>query len=588
MKQDNEQKLQANERQLQAIMSDHPRILTIAGAGTGKTMVLTARVARLLERGVSAARMLCVTFTRAAAAEMRERVAKATSVRYLPEIRTVHSWCARLLRAYPEAVNRTSTFTIYDQRDSDDLLRVCAQDLKAVDNPHTCRISTLRRREQVVQEYEARLAQANALDFDQLEGLALGLLQDNDQVRDDMQQRYQHILVDEYQDTNFAQAAIFQHLTPISFFVVGDPRQSIYRFRGADVGIILEAAADADFQVVQLVDNYRSKPSIVDAANGIMAHPFEPMRAHREQVMPGPVPAYLVDDEPTAVAKAVEFLVDLHEGPQAVAVLARQWKALVPIRDLLQDAGIPVRYLGAEEDPWETTEGRALARALLLYHNHSDINLARWLDAWGNGGNPRCGDFRDVRIEVASSRRHVVDVLAEQDPTGTWSDFQGLRAHHMEGDDVIDIAGAMAAVFRGPPDGAVQEAIDAIPEDVRTLADWIEWWTDRSVQERKASDDEAEAVTLSTVHGAKGLEWPAVVLVGVNDGIYPTNRKTADDDDRAEDRRVFYVGVTRARDSLLLTVPTEQLMPWGKMKAVDPSPYLTDAGIRLGSWEGVV
>ena len=213
-----------NEAQRRAVLSDAPRILCIAGAGTGKTGVLTRRVARLLKQGVAPSRILCVTFTRKAAAEMKERIQRFSGARYLPEIRTLHSWSGHLLRIFPEYFGRTREFTVYDEVDREDVIRACARDLGNKMWARS-RLPTLWKDERVQRLYEERLLEGNAFDFDMLEECALNLLTNNERARKEWTGRYSHVMVDEYQDTNLAQVAIVNGLFPQNLFIVGDPKQ---------------------------------------------------------------------------------------------------------------------------------------------------------------------------------------------------------------------------------------------------------------------------------------------------------------------------------------------------------------------------
>ncbi len=570
-----------NDRQRAAVTSDHNQILVIAPAGSGKTHTFTHRVARLLEEGANPARILCVTFTRSAAAEMKDRVRTMTGARHLPDIRTVHSWCANLLRRFPDAIRRGRDFTIYDEKDREDLIRVIAEDLDAHPKPWTCKLQTLEKFENVMDEYPRRLQQGNALDFDQLENLALWLLQHSEEAQQQLVDHYDHVLIDEFQDTNFAQALIFSQLRPRNLFVVGDPRQSVYRFRGAKIEIILERAARDDWEVIQLVTNYRSVPSVVDVANHIAAGMdgagvVRPMEAARvAKVGDIPIDKTGADDYP--IADDLECELDAGRSPSDFAVLARQWKHLQPIRRALEAADIPVRYMGKQTDPWDTNDGRMLARALRFWVNPTDLNLARWLDGWGVEGN-RSGDFREVKVKVYRERLSILDVLAEDHSWGRFQRVRRVRAEEIaagrEPDDVRSLLEWLWNLFLGNPNDGPDAQLSTIPDDVETVDEWIDWYTVRRILDRVAETADEEGVVLTTVHGAKGLEWPVVYLASAVDGVYPTDRKSADAGDLEEDRRVFYVAATRARDRLVFSFPTTIDKGWGDPRPAKPTRFL--------------
>ena len=562
--------MQLNEEQRNAVEIDRPFLLCVAGAGSGKTRVLTSRVIRLLRNGANPARMLVCTFTRAAAREMRERIEAEYGGRYLPTISTLHSWAGRLLRRYPEAINRTRVFSVYDQRDREDLIRVCAEDINAHDKPQTCRIKTLERKSEVMEEYRRRLAQADALDFDQLERLAWRLLIENNEVAEELQGYYDHILVDEAQDLNDNQAEILMALGPANLFAVFDTRQAIYSFRGSRPEIVERWAASPTSMVVGLARNYRSVPPVVLQANRVMIEdtPMIPMReATRDENCAcdsindnGPL------DEPAGVAYDIDVETRT-EGTSYgdIAVLARSWRVLEAVHDALVAAEVPVNFCGFTEDPWTTHDGRMLARAIQFLRNPRDLNYARFLDGWGVD-SPRCGDFRAVRAAVFRSRAPVLSVMADMAPA--WTAFKALRGSITRQSPVRDVAQlVLETIGRGGCDHT-DEAIAAIPEEVITLEDFADWWIDRSLQDRVVADEERDAVTLTTIHGAKGLEWPVVYLAHAVDAVFPGREPVE------EMRRLLYVGVTRARDRLVLSYPSRFVEPWGRTVKARPSPLL--------------
>ena len=561
-----------NPQQLCAVEADHPRILVVAPAGSGKTRVFAHRAARLCREG-NPRRVLCVTFTRAAAEEMRERILALDHGRFLPEISTLHAWCARTLRRYAEHIGRTPDFTVYDEKDREDLLRAVGQDLRAVPNPDRCRLSTLERIPEVCEEFIRRLVDGNALTFDQLEELGAGLLA-MDGPRSELINSYDHVLLDEAQDTNAAQWMILNTIGR-QIFAVGDPRQGIYGWRGADVEQLQAMATDPGTEVINLITNYRSRPPVVDAANRIMAAPWGPMVADREQGGSARVILDVLDEPDTVSGLVGHALARKGLDPSQIAILGRNWRHLEPIREQLEKDGVPLVYGGASVDPWDTTDGRMLARAILFWLNPRDLNLARWLDGWGVG-SPRCGDAREVRAEVFRSRSSVLEVMASV------SNFWFKLAFHRDQSrvhsaPVRELGSFLAHGFTGADALDRVPALEALPESVTDAQSFRGWWLTRGVQERQSEQDQ-EGVTVTTVHGAKGLEWDLVVMLHCIEGVYPTSRKTATDGEREEDRRVFYVGCTRAREDLVCLVPRSR-ETWGRRVVnADPSPLLWGVG----------
>jgi len=590
-----------NEAQRQAVESDHPRLLVIAGAGSGKTRVLTARVARLLDDGVDPNQILCVTFTRDAAAEMRERI--ETLVRgSMPTIRTLHSWAMRVLRHRPEPFNRDKDFTVFDDVDRQDIIRACARDLghKKWDRS---KIPTLWRDEEVQELYESRKLQSNAFDYDDLQACALQLLEADEWARQHWVGRYKHVLIDEYQDTNLVQVALVNGLLPANLFVVGDPRQSIYGFRGAVPQTIVDLATDHDFELIQLTTNYRSRPAIVEAANSVIGDAWKPMDSARSMARTTQetdevdgsvntvhtrlsdsdvVKAYHVGNEPEAVARIVRDIVndsDYRFGD--IAVLGRHWSPLHETYRALKSYGIPSYYAGNETDPWSHEDGRALGRALQLSMNLQNDNLTALLAEWGHIHGSRFTRLGHHRAAAIRQREPLAITLADIDDV--WK--RVCDALVMGPHDLQSLATEIVEAFGIPEQyrrfelstrlAVLKTCIEQLA-DFNGLEDFCEWWTDRTVQERLREEEAQNSVTLVTVHGSKGLEYPVVIALDCRLGVYPTTRRTATAEDIEEDRRVFYVLITRARDQLIFSVPAVYRAPWRKYPdQAEPSPFLT-------------
>lgn len=572
-----------NALQAQAVTTDHPRLLIIAGAGAGKTTVLARRVARLIQGGVPPSLILCVTFTRKSAEEMRARIVAlllehGMSTRELPDIHTLHAWGARLLRAHPKHFGLTADFSILDDVDQEDVLRLVARDA-AHPKADTAKPSTLRKDAAIQKAYAARLLEINAIDFDSIETFTLELLRVDTDVRASWVGRYRHLLVDEYQDTNLAQVAIVEGVRPENLAVIGDPRQAIYRFRGAEVGTILAHAADEGFQRIELVTNYRSVPDVVAYGNGCVQGPWAPMVSGRPAAGPAIV-AHTCDVEAALVEAYILDAASRGRAWSDIAVLARNWRPLDVIRAHLEAAGIPVAYGGSEADPWSSPEGRNVARALLLCHNPGNDAYAALLADWGLTGRTRWGAAWGLRRAARASRRSVLQMLADE--TEAW----GVVRHRLARVGPWSAVDHLDAVLEGlavreeyTTTGLTSrvETIEALRADVGarcpTLDDFAAWWVSRSIADRVEAAP--AGVSLLTVHGAKGLEWPEVILADVRAGVFPSKRKSSTPEDEAEDLRVFYVAVTRARDRLSVSVPAVVTDPWTWAESpAERSPYL--------------
>ncbi len=587
-----------NPAQRQAVTTQHPRALVIAGAGSGKTKTLAHRIAALMMSGVPAQRILAITFTRAAAREMRDRVAALLADEgkwsgTLPEIRTMHSWAARMLRQHAPAIGRTADFSIYDERDKADIVRAVAFE-RGMKNAATARFSTLWKDPVIVRLYEERLQEGNALDYDMIETKALELL-GSDANKNAWHARYDHVFVDEFQDTSLVQVLLVNAIFPRHLFVVGDPRQSIYRFRGAEPATIIGWAADAAFEVIDLTINYRSKPNVVDLANAVIAgapETWTPMTSARPAG--DPVVYLAAENEALCIGTLLRQAHDKGTPWRDMAVLGRMWgdadtydsrRGLARIRDVLETMEIPVNYTGGSTDPWNTDDGRALARWIRLVANPNDVNLASMLAEWGAsmGGRRRftSSQLGSLRATSIRERRPLVAVMAEQDPEWrvAWRPVVELLAYHeaLARPQMIAAIGIDHLVQPTYERAGLASRLDDLMTLWGELAQWAElgdfceWWTDRSSQERIKAD--ADAVTITTVHGAKGLEWPVVVVAGCDNGNFPSPMAKSEDD-REEDRRVLYVAITRARDQLFLTMSPETRTSWGKREPRVQSPFL--------------
>ena len=605
-----------NPEQRAAVESSRPKMLVIAGAGTGKTHVLARRVARLIALGVPPELILAVTFTRPAAAEMRERIGGLleqhwTHAPKLPEVATLHAWGAGLIRRYPGPFGLTRDFSIYDEVDREDVIRACAAD-RGIKGATTAKLDTLWKEEKVRRLYAERLLAGNAIDFDSIEAFTLTLLTTHPDARREWTHRYRHVLVDEYQDTNLAQVAIVQGIAADNVFVVGDPRQSIYRFRGAEVATIVDHARDSNFEVIELVTNYRSVPGVVEFGNGCVDGPWQPMNSAREAA-PGPSPVSARTWRLEAPIIATTIREELRHGRRLAdfAVLGRTWAAIEGIRDHFAAEGIPYQWAGDDEDVWNTEEGRAVARAVMLRANPLDDNLAGFLAEWGAMGTRRFSSLLSLRAQATTARRSLLWAMSEASPQ--WSQllrvWRDARDRAPREDPAWSHVGpfllhlGVLECFEGRKLTTRVARLYELIADLRTrdltVADFLAWWNGRTAAERVklkcracfgsgertgvrcdacGGTGKLQAVSLLTVHAAKGLEWPVVFGVDCRDGVFPTSRRVSDED-RAEDLRVFYVLATRARDQLVLTFPTTWRSPWGgPVEVSHPSPYLGRPG----------
>ena len=642
-----------NPQQRQAVVHEGGPLLVVAGAGSGKTRVLTRRIAYLLAaRGVAPGEILAITFTNKAAGEMRERVAALVGARARAMwVSTFHSACVRILRAEARLLGYRPTFSIYDQADSQRLITLVTRDLDLDSKRHPARalahqVSNLKNElidfktfasrastypEKVLAEvypvYQRRLVEAHAMDFDDLIMLTVNLLQAFPDVAEHYRRRFRHILVDEYQDTNHAQYVLVRELAgtrpgselPMAeLCVVGDADQSIYAFRGASLRNITDFESDyPDASVVLLEQNYRSTQTILSAANAVIArnHTTTAKRLWSDAGQGEPIVGYVADsehDEAAFVAREVDRLADdCGVRPAQVAVFYRTNAQSRPFEEVFIRVGLPYKVVGGVRF-YERREVRdALAYLRVLVNPDDTVSLRRILNTPRRGIGERAEalltDWAErERKPFAASLDHVGQIagmasrsaaavadfaavltglraLAEQDPPeavlAAVLDLTGYRAELLAVGDIEsegrlenldELVGVASEFHEASPDAGLAEFL----EQVSLVAD---------VDELPDDDGSGGVVTLMTLHAAKGLEFPVVFLTGMEDGVFPHARTLGDPDEMKEERRLAYVGITRAQRRLYLTRALRR-SAWGQPAANPASRFLDDVPPELVEW----
>ena len=567
--------------QARAVLVDHPQILVSAGAGSGKTKTVVHRILRLMADGWMGSSILAITFTNKAADEMRDRLlASGLSKRQLPIVSTFHGFAVRVIRSLPHLIQRTEQLRILDEVDAEDFLRRAARDVR-VKAWETAKLSKLRDDSKVMAAYAEAMRAADAVDFDLIESGCWTVLQHEDGIAL-WRGRFAHIIVDEYQDTNPVQSKIADALQPEQLFVVGDERQSIYGFRGSDPAFIRHAMTSPEWVHIELADNFRSLPEIVTLANGICSE-SSPMVARREGEG---VARMYVDERPeVGLRDAIVAFRRNANGRKGgawkdVAVLARTWAQLGEMEFMLKAAGIPCRVYSEKYDPWRTAAGRALAAALQLVRSpYADdlalriYTIAAFDYAARNPLLERPAETRDVRAMAGSHRRGVLHHLvlcADYAPT-PGDDLWKIIADAKLDDNALELARQVAAHLDLNRDDTL-DALDSPLLRGSTVEEFIDRWAFRATADAvKPGED---VVHLMTIHAAKGLEWPMVVVLDVRDGVFPARRASSTEESEEEDRRVLYVGATRARDVLVLSRPSVTTWFDGRMIDTIPSPFL--------------
>ena len=624
-----------NPQQRKAVAAGAGSVLVLAGPGSGKTRVLTQRVAYLMaEQHVPAYRIMAVTFTNKAAREMQSRVEKllgrdATQGMWLG---TFHAICARLLRREASLLPLEANFAIFDQDDQERLVKGVLRDFNL--DPKLYRPSSMLTaignaknelilaedypvgtyRDEVVKriytEYQKRLVTSNAVDFDDLLVYAAHLLQENPALRRKYSERLEHVLVDEFQDTNSAQYALVKHLSSIhnNLFVVGDPDQSIYRWRGADWRNVQRFEQDyPDAQVILLEQNYRSRQSILDAAMGVIDRAANRRRKQlfTERGAGEKVQYYEAPDDYAEASFVVDSIVQLVASrqfePRDCAVMYRTNAQSRLLEEAFLQARLPYRLVGAQRF-YGRREVKDVIAFLRLVHNPADeATLDRILNVPPRGvGEKTLLALHGVARQHQTSAGIVLLDLARGVESPYWASFVGRSVVSL-----ADFGASLAGWIATAPSLTVPELFDRILKDLsykayiddqseegedrwenvqelrrlaldyssRTLTEFLE--NVALVSDQDTIKDEVNAPTLLTLHAAKGLEFGAVFITGLDDGILPHSRSFDDPEQMEEERRLLYVGITRARDRLYL-VRALQRGGRGYAQESYPSRFLDD------------
>jgi DNA helicase-2/ATP-dependent DNA helicase PcrA len=628
-------------------------LLIVAGAGSGKTRVLTHRIAWLIAEGdAQPGQMLAITFTNKAAGEMKERVAGLVGPRAKAMwVSTFHSACVRIVRAEGKRLGFSSSFSIYDADDSRRLMTTVCRDLdldpkRFPPRSIAAQVSNLKNElvdfetakaqaanhiEKIVAEaytlYQDRLRRANALDFDDLIMTTVTLLQLFPDVAEHYRRRFRHVLVDEYQDTNHAQYVLVKELVGAGdgraeLCVVGDADQSIYAFRGATIRNILQFEADyPDATVVLLEQNYRSTQTILGAANAVIAkNPGrKPKRLWSDSGAGAKIVGYVAEnehDEAAWVAGEIDRLADEHGvRPCDVAVFYRTNAQSRVFEEVFIRVGLPYKVVGGVRF-YERREVRdALAYLRVIVNPADTVSLRRILNVPKRGIGERaeaCIDafaerermtFYDAlrRAEDAPgmatrSLNAVQEFVTLLDELRSIAESDGSAGDVLEA--VLDRTGYVAELRAtgDPQDEGRVENLDELVSVARefeearpdgTLADFLEQVSlVADADEVPDADDGGGVVTLMTLHTAKGLEFPAVFLTGLEDGVFPHMRSLGDPKELEEERRLAYVGITRAEQRLYLSRALVR-SAWGSPSYNPASRFLDDIPDELVEWSGV-
>ncbi|HEX4060474.1 MAG TPA: DNA helicase PcrA [Streptosporangiaceae bacterium] len=640
-----------NPQQRAAVLHHGGPLLIVAGAGSGKTRVLTHRIAYLLaEREVHPGEILAITFTNKAAGEMASRVAALTGPRSRAMwVMTFHSACVRILRREAKRFGYPSAFSIYDAADSRRLMELVCRELDLNPRDHPPRgllnqVSNLKNElidyetyastaegyrpkilAEAYAEYQRRLTASGAMDFDDLIMMTVNLFQAFPDVAQEYRRRFRHVMVDEYQDTNHAQYMLVRELVgenggepaPSELCVVGDADQSIYAFRGATIRNITEFERDfPDARVILLEQNYRSTQNILAAANAVVARNAgrQPKHLWSDQGDGPPLIGYVADsehDEAAFVAEEVDRLTDTGDAiPAQVAVFYRTNAQSRTFEEIFIRVGLPYRVVGGVKF-YERREVRDLLGYLRLIANPGDeLSLRRILNVPKRG----IGD-RAVESVTSFAQRHHVTLAAALARVGEVSDLASRSAKSIIGFNEL-ISGLRELAAAGPV-AALAEAIldrtgytdelkesDDLQDESRienleemvsvarefdnarpggTLEEFLEQVSLVADADEIPDGEEHGMVTLMTLHTAKGLEFPVVFLTGLEENVFPHQRSQGNPKELEEERRLAYVGITRAEQRLYLTRAVAR-STYGRPEFHNASRFLGEIPPHLIEW----
>ncbi|HEX2235327.1 MAG TPA: UvrD-helicase domain-containing protein [Actinomycetota bacterium] len=624
-----------NPVQREAVLHPGGPVLVVAGAGSGKTRVLTYRIAHLVRSGVSPYGVLAITFTNKAADEMKRRVAALVGpVAQRMWVSTFHSACVRILRREAPALGYQPSFSIYDAGDSERLIKLCLKDLgidpkRVPPRAVAATISDAKNRlvsaglytdfasnpwertiGEVYTEYQRRLAEASAFDFDDLIMKTVELFDRLPEKLGEYGERFQHVLVDEFQDTNHAQSRLATLLANKhrNIFVVGDVDQGIYAFRGATIRNLLDFERDwPDARVITLEQNYRSTRTILDAANAVIENNImrKPKSLWTQSVSGDLITRYHAQNEHDEAAWMAEEIMRLRDDVghplSDVAVFYRTNAQSRVLEEVFSARELPYKVIGgvgfyerkevkdilawlrAALNPFDSVSiGRA---AQAPRRGIGDASLAR-LSAFARERGLGLGEALDRADEAPGISKRALGGIAEL--ARLLEKIRLAAEQRTPVAEVVELAWDVSGYMNELAADRTFEALSR-QENLKELAgvarEYEEWtdeptlagWLERTalITDNDLSSGEDSGVVFMTLHNAKGLEFPVVFMVGMEEGVFPHMRSIGEPDELEEERRLCYVGITRARERLYLTNAWSRSL-YGGVTYNPPSRFLAE------------
>ena len=635
-----------NKEQVEAVKTTKGPLLILAGAGSGKTKVLTTRIAYMIQNRVRPRNILAVTFTNKAAKEMKERIGKIIgedTVKYM-WVGTFHGICGRILRENIDKYNTTTgknldkNFTIYDDSDTNQIITRAIKKLNLDDKVYQTKlvksvISNAKNKMQdattfatfardfksqkiasVYEEYEKTLNANNAIDFDDMLMLTVKLLEQNEEVRQQYYDRFQHIMVDEYQDTNLAQYKLVNMLytnlkseipESRSLCVVGDVDQSIYSWRGADFTIIMNFQKDyKNTKLIKLEQNYRSTAHILNAANSVIENNDERLDKvlYSNKGEGEKLSYYIADDEADEANYIVSNIRRTAGGNyNKFVILYRTNNQSRALEEACMATGLPYRIYGGTKF-YDRAEVKTVLCYLKLINNTNDSqSLRRVINIPKRGiGDTTMQNLTKFANERDISLYEAIKICEQSElnskTQSKLKDFANLILKFQQAKDsytlkefvtlVIEKSGYLAELqAKAATDPEFQDDINNLQELVNVAEEFVPEEEDNIlgeflqqvalVSDLDSMEEETNNITMMTLHAAKGLEFPVVFIAGMDEGIFPSQRTLQVPSEVEEERRLMYVGITRAEEKLYL-VSAKRRQTWGEYRYYNPSRFIEE------------
>lgn len=626
---------QLNPTQRQAAEATEGPVLIIAGAGSGKTRVLTYRVAHLIQKGVPPQAILALTFTNKAASEMKSRIAALVDPPAAKKVwaGTFHSVFARILRAEAELIGFTSTFSIYDADDSLSIIRACmnyagvstqqvtaqairskishaknqmigwqqfAADAAAINDRLTAK---------VYQEYEKRLKANNAMDFDDILLSMIHVLRLFPDIREKYNDRFRYVMVDEYQDTNRAQYTAIRLLTEknSNICVVGDDAQSIYRWRGADIRNILEFQKDyPGVETIRLEQNYRSTKTILDAANGVIKNNRKQLKKtiwteNNDGELITVMPSETEREEADSIVNTIQSEMRRNNYEyKDFAVLYRTNAQSQPLEEAFRRHGLPYTIIGGMSFYKRKEVKDTMAYLRLLINTRDAESIERVLNVPPRGIGDTSfhkieeyAELHGISLYEALTESHSVPTLqtrTKKSIQGFISTIEKYREILAELPliDALQTYIEATGIIRMYTDEGTEEAQDRarnIEQILATVAEYAEEEEEPTLEgflqqfslmtDADDTDLSKDSIALMTLHAAKGLEFPVVYIAGMEQGLFPLGKAMNDPEEEEEERRLLYVGITRAEKKLYISYASRRYK-FGQLEYSLPSRFLSE------------